>query len=126
VSAPARPRAITTVALLIAWLSVSLAFFSLARPVQEWAGEGWVWVLVVAAFTLLFGWLAAYALWTQRRWALLALNLWCGSLVAGTLMILTGRQMLTVGSVIGVGVLMIGCGVLTGWVKGKVNSGAGE
>jgi hypothetical protein len=117
VSGTTRPRAITITALLIAWLSVSLVFLSLARPVREWAGEGWIWFPVVAALALLFGWIAAYGLWTQRRWALLALNLWCGSVVAGTLMILTGRQILTVGSVIGIGVLMIGCGMLTGWVK---------
>ncbi len=71
-----RARGITVIALLIAWLGVSVAFLSLARPVREWAGEEWPLYLTAAALHCLAAWVAAYGLWERRAWAPLAFRAW--------------------------------------------------
>lgn len=71
-----RARGITAITLLIAWLGVSVAFLSLARPVREWAGEWWPLYLTAAALHCLAAWVAAYGLWEGRAWALGAFRAW--------------------------------------------------
>lgn len=71
-----RARGITVIALLVAWLGVSVAFLSLARPVREWAAEWWPLYLTVAALHCLAAWVAAYGLWEGRAWAPVAFRAW--------------------------------------------------
>lgn len=65
---PIRSRATTVIALLIAWVSVSLVFFTLSRPVRTWAGEGWGWYMLGAVVLGVLGLAVAVGLWEQRHW----------------------------------------------------------
>lgn len=71
-----RARGITVIALFVAWLGVSVAFLSLARPVREWAAEWWPLYLTVAALHCLAAWVAAYGLREGRAWAPVAFRAW--------------------------------------------------
>lgn len=71
-----RPRGITIIALLLAWMGVSLVFLALARPVRAWAGAYWEVYLAAAVLHGASAWVAAFALWEQRSWARIAYGNW--------------------------------------------------
>lgn len=90
---PVRARGITVIALVVAWLGVSVAFLSLARPVREWAGEEWPLYLTAAALHGIAAWVAAYGLWERRAWAPVAFRAWsAAAAVAAFLPLIISRH----------------------------------
>ena len=90
---PVRARGITVIALVVAWLGVSVAFLSLARPVREWAGEEWPLCLTAAALHGIAAWVAAYGLWERRAWAPVAFRAWSATAaVAAFLPLIVSRH----------------------------------
>lgn len=78
-----RARGIAVVAPLVAWLGVSLAFLSLARPVREWAAEWWPLYVTAAAVQCIAASVAAFGLWEERAWAPVALRAWSAAAAVG-------------------------------------------
>ena len=60
------PRLRKGLALLLAWAGISLLFFSLARPVREWAGHHWNHYVLAAAIFAVVACAGAWHLWEQR------------------------------------------------------------
>lgn len=53
-------------ALLLGWASISLVFFTLARPVREWAGPHWSHYLLGAGMAAVLGLAGAWQLWPPK------------------------------------------------------------
>jgi hypothetical protein len=60
------PRRRKGLALLLAWAGVSVLFFSLSRPVREWAGHHWIHYVLGAAMLTLLASAGAWQLWERR------------------------------------------------------------
>lgn len=60
------PRRQKGLALVTAFAGTSLLFFSLARPVREWAGGHWHHLFIAVAMAAVISWAVAWQLWERR------------------------------------------------------------